>query len=317
MRSEGVETRKMKIYINSPKEDWVADRYRNEWIQYNKKIFSRNYFGDKLIWIISPWTWRKIPKNILSTKSVLCTIHHIDEDKFNEDEKIDFLERDNFVDHYHAISEKTYNQLKKLTKKPISIIPFWINQNIWNHIENKDKLRKKYGFNRDDFLIGTFQRDTEGSDLISPKLSKGPDRLIKIYSELNSSKDNLKVVLAGRRRQYIINELEKREISFSYFEDTNFESLNELYNILDLYIVASRFEGGPASIMESAITKTPIISTNVGIASEILHPKSLFDMDNAHIAIPDIDYAFEKAQKYTIPKQFEKYKLLFETVYEN
>ena len=133
----------MKIYINSPKEDWVADRYRNEWIQYNKKIFSRNYFGDKLIWIISPWTWRKIPKNILSTKSVLCTIHHIDEDKFNEDEKIDFLERDNFVDHYHAISEKTYNQLKKLTKKPISIIPFWINQNIWNHIENKDKLRTR------------------------------------------------------------------------------------------------------------------------------------------------------------------------------
>ena len=153
--------------------------------------------------------------------------------------------------------------------------------------------------------------------MISPKLSKGPDRLIKIYSELNSSKDNLKVVLAGRRRQYIINELEKREISFSYFEDTNFESLNELYNILDLYIVASRFEGGPASIMESAITKTPIISTNVGIASEILHPKSLFDMDSAHIAIPDIDYAFERAQKYTIPKQFEQYKLLFETVYEN
>ena len=214
MRSEGVETRKMKIYINSPKEDWVADRYRNEWIQYNKKIFSRNYFGDKLIWIISPWTWRKIPKNILSTKSVLCTIHHIDEDKFNEDEKIDFLERDNFVDHYHAISEKTYNQLKKLTKKPISIIPFWINQNIWNHIENKDKLRKKYGFNRDDFLIGTFQRDTEGSDLISPKLSKGPDRLIKIYSELNSSKDNLKVVLAEEEDNILLMNLKKEKLVF-------------------------------------------------------------------------------------------------------
>ena len=34
-------------------------------------------------------------------------------------EKIDFLERDNFVDQYHAISQKTYDQLKKLTKKPI------------------------------------------------------------------------------------------------------------------------------------------------------------------------------------------------------
>ena len=36
--------------------------------------------------------------------------------------------------------------------------------------------------------------------------------------------------------------------------------MNKLYNILDLYIVSSRFEGGPQSIMECAVTKTPIIS---------------------------------------------------------
>ena len=76
------------------------------------------------------------------------------------------------------------------------------------------------------------------------------------------------VILAGRRRQYIINELRKNKIEFKFFEDADFLKLNNLYNILDLYIVASRYEGGPAAIMESAITKTPIISTNVGIASK-------------------------------------------------
>ena len=50
----------------------------------------------------------------------------------------------------------------------------------------------------------------------------------------------------------------------------NFTELNELYNCLDLYIVASRFEGGPQSILECANTK-PIVSTNVGVAAEILH----------------------------------------------
>ena len=52
----------------------------------------------------------------------------------------------------------------------------------------------------------------------------------------------------------------------------SFEEINELYNILNLYIVASRYEGGPQSILECSLTRTPIISTDVGIASEILSP---------------------------------------------
>ena len=44
-----------------------------------------------------------------------------------------------------------------------------------------------------------------------------------------------------------------------------FNELNELYNCLDLYIVSSRYEGGPQAIFECALTKTPIISTNVAL----------------------------------------------------
>ena len=42
-------------------------------------------------------------------------------------------------------------------------------------LNNKNELRNKYGFNFNDFVIGSFQRDTEGKDLTSPKLIKGPD----------------------------------------------------------------------------------------------------------------------------------------------
>ena len=38
----------------------------------------------------------------------------------------------------------------------------------------------------------------------------------------------------------------------------NPSKLNELYNILDLYLVTSRIEGGPQAIMEASITRTPI-----------------------------------------------------------
>ena len=60
----------------------------------------------------------------------------------------------------------------------------------------------------------------------------------------------------------------------------SFETLNELYNLLNLYIVSSRYEGGPQSIIECSLNKTPIISTDVGIASQILSPESIFDMNN-------------------------------------
>ena len=74
------------------------------------------------------------------------------------------------------------------------------------------------------------------------------------------------VLLAGYRRQYIIKLLEKYKIEYIYYEKVSFEELNELYNCLDLYIVSSRVEGGPQSIFECGLSKTPIISTDVGIA---------------------------------------------------
>ena len=41
------------------------------------------------------------------------------------------------------------------------------------------------------------------------------------------------------------------------------QEINELYNCLDLYIISSRYEGGPRSVFEAGITKTPLISIKV------------------------------------------------------
>ena len=96
-----------------------------------------------------------------------------------------------------------------------------------------------------------------------------------------------------------------------------FEEMNKLYNILDLYIVSSRIEGGPQAILECAITKTPIISTNVGVASEILSSKSIYDMSNFKDAEPDVKFAYEKSQDYIIPKGFLKFRELIKEIYES
>ena len=92
--------------------------------------------------------------------------------------------------------------------------------------------------------------------MTTPKLIKGPDIFIEILDSHYKKNNNTTVVLTGKRRNYIINELERLNIRYKYFEMINFENLNELYNILNLYLVTSRIEGGPQAILECVITKT-------------------------------------------------------------
>ena len=299
-----------RVFLNKLNENWVVDRFRSEWYQYQSEISENNVRDSDVIWIIAPWTWNKIPKRHLKNKKVICTIHHIDEEKFHKKEKENFYNRDKFVDEYHVISNKTKKQVQQYTDKKIHSIPFWVNQNVWFEIKNKEKLRNKYKLDMKKFYIGSFQRDTEGSDLTSPKLSKGPDIFIEKVKLLMETNPNIEVLLAGTRRQYIIGRLKEMNIPFKYFEMVDFSSLNELYNLLDLYIVSSRFEGGPQAIMECSLLKIPIISTDVGIAKEILSPKSIYSTTSLSEGTPDIDYALEKVKKYLLPQGMENYKMM-------
>ena len=170
---------------------------------------------------------------------------------------------------------------------------------------------------QESYLVGSFQRDTEGADLKSPKLSKGPDRFITIVKALSKEFPNLEVVLAGKRRQYVLKQLKQEKIKFNYFEMVEPKLLNELYNMLNLYVVSSRIEGGPQAIYECALSKTPIISTNVGVATKFLHPSSIFKMDNFMEAKPNTEYAYDKIQTQIIPEGFtpfiNKFKVYLES----
>ena len=304
----------MKIYLSKINESWVIDRLKDEWLEYNDEISTKKIKDSDIIWIISPWLWKKIPKRHLKTKKVVCSIHHFEDKDFLKENLIDFYDRDKFVTHYHVISPKVKEQLENLTDKPVTYIPFWVNQNLWFNIEDKKFLRKKFGVAEDSFLVGSFQRDTEGSDLISPKLIKGPDRFIEIVKYYEAKNSNFKVILTGKRRQFVINELERLNIEYLYFEMANFETLNELYNLIDLYVVSSRIEGGPQAIVECGITKTPIISTDVGFASDILATESIFDMDNFSDAKPNVNYAFQKSLEIQIPDGFNKFIKMFSEI---
>ena len=74
---------------------------------------------------------------MLESKNVILTIHHIVPDKFDDQRLREFMIRDRFVNVYHVPCKKTKDQISSLTKKPIFVIPFWANQNLWFDIKDK------------------------------------------------------------------------------------------------------------------------------------------------------------------------------------
>ena len=306
----------MKIFISNLNESWIIDRMKEEFSNFNPKIVTDNIKNSDIIWIIAPWMWKKIPKKYLKAKTVVCSIHHLEEKDFKGSALKDFYNRDKYVNYYHTISNKSKEEIRKLTPKKIVSIPFWINENIFFSLQDKSNLRSKYNLPKESLIIGSFQRDTEGKDLKSPKLIKGPDQFVEIVKSFSKRNKNLLVLLAGYRRQYLIKKLEEENIDYKYIELVDFEILNELYNCLDLYVVSSRVEGGPQAILECGITKTPLISTDVGIATEILSSESIFNMDNFEQAKPNIKVAYDNSIKYSLEDGMKKYQNMFEDIFK-
>jgi len=269
-------------------EKWICDELKKEFTDYfGKEIVTTDPNLASIIWYLAPWNYRHIPVGmnldewlcLLKKKKVVFTMHHIDEEKYAKgqlDKTFQFMLE--YGAKWHAICGKTFDFLKMVSGDiPIVKEYLWVDNEIFFEIEDKKGLREKWGLSG--YVVGSFQKDTEGKTN-EPKMSKGPDIFVNIVEDIQKDHPDLLVVLSGTRRTYIITELEKRGIPFKYFEMITLHELNELYNCLDLYVVSSRVEGGPRAIVEAGLAKTPIISTDVGAASDLMPRESIYDVTN-------------------------------------
>jgi len=318
---------KYKVFLLPPGENWICDRFTDEWYKYNSDISTKNPYEADVIWLIADWCFNQLPYDLLRKKKVITTNFHIVPEKFNNISRVHFEHRDLVTDLYNASCNKTAEYLRKIgTKKPIKTELFWVNQNIWFDI-TKEKARKILGLeiNDDENLIGSFQRDTEGNSIgegkePKPKIEKGPELFCDLMEYIrDNSKVKPVVLLGGWRRQYVIRRLEQAKIKYIYKELPSFETLNLMYNSLDCYFVTSKYEGGPQALLECGATKTPVISTDVGVASHILPPfsiskertpKSLYDCS------VETGYVFNKVKKLFIPDGFKPFRKIIEDLCE-
>ena len=307
----------MDILCISSQEGRVDDRIAREFQAYSRHNVGFNNHDAKTIWLLAPWIWKTLPLQILKSKKVVCTIHHEVPDKFDENRSKNFKKRDQYVDIYHVPCQRTKDFIQNFTSKPITIIGYWYNQDTWQNLD-KAKLREKYQehFHTQDFVIGSFQRDSEGANLNNPKLEKGPDLFFDYISNLRQN--SIHILLAGWRRTYLINKLKKSEIPYTYFELADTTRLNELYSACDLYAVMSRQEGGPQALFEAPACGTPIISTDVGMAREVLPEQCIINANNVKQSImpqpDDVKQTQDKMKKFEIQNHIKNYDNFFSSL---
>lgn len=314
----------MKVYALPAEEGWICDQLVDDWKKHSGMVCDDPREAD-VIWLLSDWRWRSLPMSLLATKKVVTTVHHIVPEKFDKAARMDFAARDAITTLYHVYNQRAYDFVRPLTKRPIQLVPYWANQELWD-ASNKHMfvLRKKHGLPNNAYLVGSFQRDTEGHDLKSPKLEKGPDLFadfaIKLHEHGREGRDtgwvtegpckshacHYHVVLAGWRRQYLIGRLEAAGVPYTYFERPPQETLVELYRTLDLYAVTARHEGGPQSLLECGLLNVPMVCTPVGIAEQVL-PSSAIDWDVSK-AVP----AVPNVESLKLPHGMDPYKKMFE-----
>jgi glycosyltransferase involved in cell wall biosynthesis len=154
----------------------------------------------------------------------------------------------------------------------VTMIPIGVDLDIFRppSPEEKERLRKQLGIHPEYVVIGSFQKDGIGwGEGLEPKLVKGPDLFLQVMGRLKSQADIL-VLLTGPARGYVRRGLESMGIPYRHILLDSYAEVAPYYQVLDLYLVTSREEGGPKAVMESLASGVPLVSTRVGMAADLI-----------------------------------------------
>lgn len=126
------------------------------------------------------------------------------------------------------------------------------------------RCRRRFGFNDEDWVIGFFGRSE------SPKDRKGLDVFADVIDVLAKRHRHPMVLTVGPHGQesmQLLRRMGSRCIHRPYV--LSHSKLAQCYHALDAYCIASRVEGGPATLLEAMACGTPVVTTPVGIARDL------------------------------------------------
>lgn len=212
----------------------------------------------------------KPPTNFKKTKEIVTYYHVVPQDTRTIQSLKEHIDE---IDLIHTSCNITKEALvqKDIDGSKIKVIPLGVDHKVFNEYPEKSLLRKKYGLPLDKFIIGSFQKDGVGwSEGNEPKLIKGPDVLIDVIRQL-AINNEIFILLTGPARGYVTNKFEEYGIPYRHFYIKDYFKINTFYNMIDAYLITSRVEGGPKSLLEAMANKVPVVSTKVGMSYDLIN----------------------------------------------
>jgi len=129
----------------------------------------------------------------------------------------------------------------------------------------RNNLKIKYKLRRRVILIRSSSEPRKGCDLFISSI-------VQITKEMPSLINETSIVSIGD--QYIANQLKGvAEDIFSpgYIDE---DELSKMYAVSDIFLVTSTADSGPVMLAQSLMSGTPVISTNVGLARDLIFSDS-------------------------------------------
>ena len=116
--------------------------------------------------------------------------------------------------------------------------------------EARAEARRRLEMPSSAVVVGSFQKDGVGwRDGLEPKLVKGPDVFVAVVERACERVPELHVLLTGPARGYVSRALELRGVPYRHVLAHTRQELARAYYALDVYLVASRQEGGPKAVL--------------------------------------------------------------------
>ncbi len=248
----GVRTKKLNKFSNY--------NLLSKAIKQNKPDIVHLHTSDSLMFfLISNLIYRFDVKLVFSKKGVGVSGSILSKLKYNS------KRLDSIICVSKMVQDSFGQTLNKNTLCKTVVINDSVSLNILNE-SSKINIRKLYNIPNEKFIVGNIANHTNAKDLFT---------LIDVLAELkhNLKRDDIVFIQVGEfskktdsLKQYAIGKKVFKDIVFMD-RIKNASSLNSQF---DCFLLTSQREGGPTSLLEAMLIGVPVVSTKVGVVSDII-----------------------------------------------
>lgn len=157
---------------------------------------------------------------------------------------------------FTAVSETVDADLRTIGLDPsrIALIPNGVDTACFSPGEGREELRRDFDIPEDNTVLIFLGRMSE---------AKQPERLVEVFTHLHRLRPDTTLVMAGGGDRLEATRARARDLGIEeairFLGTVDSDETPELYRVADCYVMASRSEGSPLTLLEALSTGLPAI----------------------------------------------------------